>query len=257
MEQLNYFQSALKTEIIKMKNTLGIWTALIFPLFVVFMNFMIYFNRPKMLIGADVNPWIFMTRNAVTVYSVLFLPLFIAVITFYINFNEHKSNAWRQIYALPVPKGSVYLAKFFVSAAIISASMLFFYIINYLSMILLIPLQPDIPFAKYSFDSIIAATFIKITIASMGIAAIQFLISILSGNFIYPLGFGLLATFAGVFLVQWEKIIYYPYSFPFQASLDLAKNNYSIINQNTVLSIITAVVFVATGYMIHFRLRIK
>lgn len=257
MNQIKYFTAALRTEVIKMKNTLGIWTALIFPALVVFMNFMIYHNRPKMLLSAEMNPWVMVTRNSVLIYSILFLPLFIAIITFYVNFNEHKSNAWRQVYALPVPKGSVYASKLFISFIIICLSMLFFYCIHYLSMILLKSLHPAIPFDKYVYDSIIWITFIKITLASAGILAIQFVISILSGNFIYPLGFGLIATFAGAFLSQWEKIIYYPYSFPYQATMDMIKNNYSVFNQNIIFSIITLIVIGAAGYFIHSRLRIK
>lgn len=257
MEQLKYFFPALRTECIKMKNTLGIWTSLIFPSVVVFMNFMIFFNRPKMVQNPEINPWLFVSNNAVMMYSILFLPVFIAIITFYVNFNEHKSNAWRQIYALPVPKGSVYMAKFFVSVVIVCLSMLFFYFLNYFSMILLSALMPGIPFAKYAYDSLIVITFFKMTLASLGIIAIQFVISIMFSNFIYTLGFGLIATFAGIFLIQWEKIIFYPYTFPFQAAAGLMKHNYTIINQNTVFSIVTAVVFITAGYFIHFRARIK
>lgn len=248
---------ALRTEVIKMKNTLGIWTALIFPALVVFMNFMAYQNRPKMMFAGANNPWILISRNAVSIYSILFLPLFIAIITFYVNYNEHKSNAWRQIYALPIPKGSVYTAKLFISFIIICLSMLFFYLINYFSIAALKSLHPELPFDKYMFDSIIWITFIKITIASAGILAIQFVASILFSNFIIPLGFGLIATFAGAFLMQWKNIIYYPYAFPFQACMDLTKSNYAVFNQNLIFSIIVFLLFSTTGYFIHLRRRIK
>lgn len=257
MEQLKYFIPALRTECIKMKNTLGIWTSLIFPFLVVFMNFMIFFSRPKMVQSPEINPWIFVSNNAVMMYSILFLPIFIAIITFYVSFNEHKSNAWRQIYSLPLPKGSVYMAKFFVSVVIVCASMVFFYFLNYFAMVLLKSLIPAIPFAAYAYDSLIAITFFKITMASLGIIAIQFVISIMFGNFIYPLGFGLVATFAGIFLIRWENIIYYPYAFPFQAAAGLMKHNYSIINQDIIFSVITAVIFITAGYFIHFKARIK
>lgn len=257
MEQIKFFKAALRTEAIKMKNTLGIWTVIIFPAFIVFMNFMIFLNRPKMLLGPGVNPWVSMSRNAVMVYSILFLPLFIAIITFYVNFNEHKSNAWRQIYALPVSKSSVYFSKFIVSFILVCVSMLFFYLINYFSMMILKTAKPEIPFDQFGFDSIIYITFIKITLTAAGISAIQFAASILFQNFLYPLGFGLIATFAGAFLSSWEKIIYYPYSYPFQAVMEMMKNNYSIFNQNMAFSFIVACVFVVAGYVVHFRMRIK
>jgi len=257
MRNIKTYKEAIVIELIKMKNTLGIWTSIIFPALVVLMNFLIYFNRPKMLLGAEGNPWIFVSRNAVTIYSILFLPLFIAIITFYINYNEHRGNSWRQIYSLPISKGTVYFSKLFNSFIILCVSMLLFYILNYISMAALKSIYPQIPFDKYSYDPIIPITFLKITLASMGILAIQFLISILSGNFIYSLGFGLIATFAGAFLAQWEKIIYYPYSYPFQAAIDLTKNNYTILNQNLLFSLCVFVLFAASGFYIHLRARIK
>lgn len=257
MENIKCFHLAVCTEIKKMKNTIGVWTALIFPLVVVFMNFMIYHNRPKMLSKTDVNQWIVISQNAISIFSILFLPLFIAIITFYINFNEHKSNAWRQIYALPIPKGSVYAAKFSVSFILVGVSLLFFYVINYLSIILLKSLHPEIPFGNYYYSSIIWITFVKIFFASAGIVGIQFVISILWSNFIYPLGFGLTATFAAAFLMQWEKIIYYPYAFPFRASMGLAKGSYAIWDQNILFSFIAAIIVVTIGYYAHFKVRVK
>lgn len=257
MTQINHFAAAMRAEIIKMKNTLGIWTSILFPGFVVFMNFMIYFSRPKLLAGGNVNPWLSISQNGVTIYSILFLPLFIAVITFYVNFNEHKSNAWRQIYTLPIPKGSIYSAKLMVSFLIICVSMLFFYLLNYFSLIVLQAIHPQIPFAKHAYDSIIWITFAKITAASMGILAVQFLISIMSGNFIYPLGFGLLATFAGAFLINWESIIYYPYVYPFMAVQDMIKRNYAFFTGYIFMALGVFALFAAAGYFIHSRSRIK
>jgi lantibiotic transport system permease protein len=257
MNSIKTYKEALVVELIKMKNTLGIWTSIIFPALVVLMNFLIYFNRPKMLLGGEGNPWVFVSRNAVTIYSILFLPLFIAIITFYINYNEHRGNSWRQIYSLPLSKGTVYFSKLFNSFIILCISMLLFYVLNYISMIALKSIHPQIPFNKYNYDPIIPITFLKITLASMGVLAIQFLISIQSGNFIYPLGFGLLATFTGALLAQWEKIIYYPYSYPFQAAIDLTKNNYAIFNQNIFFSLGVFVLFSGAGYYIHLKARIR
>jgi len=257
MNKIKYVLPALKTEIIKMKNTLGVWTTLIFPFLVVFMNFMIFYNRPKLLSEGGANPWLSVTQNAVSIYSILFLPLYIAIITFYINFNEHKSNSWRQLYTLPVTKVNIYFSKLFVSFILICVSMLFFYFANQTTLLLLKAFRPEIPFYQDSYDSLIRITFIKIVISSIGILSIQFLISIWSGNFIYPLGFGLTATFTGIFLVRWERMVYYPYSYPFIAATDLMKKNYSFFNRNLLLSIIAFAVFAAAGYYFHNKGKVK
>ena len=256
-DNFKYFLRAFKSELIKMKNTIGLWSALIFPVFVVFMNFMIYFNRPESIEKIKTNPWIHCSANAVTLWSFLFLPLYIAVITFYINYNEHKSAGWKHLYALPVPKQSIYVSKFVVSILLTVASMFFLFVLNYLSIRLLAVIRPAIPFGKFAFDQLITITFVKITLACFGVISIQFIISLIFPNFIYPLGFGILATFTSIFLLSWEKIIYYPYVYSFFAAQDLKKGNPVLFTNPVILGLVTSVFVMVVGYYVYSKIRIR
>ncbi len=254
---LIYFNRAFRGEVIKIKNTLGLWSALIFPLLIVFMNFMIYFSRPQIMAKVKTNLWVSYTNNSLMMWSILFLPLFIGIITFYINFNEHKNNVWRHIYSLPIPKLSIYAAKFLMSLLIVALTTIFFYAINYLSVKVLASLRPEIPFANHQITSILPISFLKVMLASFGIISIQFVISIIFQNFILPLGFSVVATFAGAFLLSWEKIVYYPYAYPFFAAQDLMRGNWWIFTNAVLFSFVTGAVVIVAGYLIHFKMRVK
>ena len=252
-----YYLKAFSSETIKIKNTIGLWSVFVFPLFVVFMNFMIYFSRPQMLEKANTNPWINYSANNVTLWSLLFLPLYIAIITFYINYNDHKSSGWKHLFALPVPKQSIYISKIAMSMILSIVTMFFLFVLNYFSAKLLALLRPDIPFNKYSFDSVIVITYVKITLACMGVVSIQFFVSLIFQNFLFPLGFGVLATFAAVFLVNWEKIIYYPYAYSFIAAQDLRKGSPVLFTNPVILGLVVCLVVAVAGYYIHSSLRVR
>jgi lantibiotic transport system permease protein len=254
---LVYLLDAFKGESIKVKNTIGFWSALIFPAMITFLNFMIYLNRPKLLIESTGNTWILFTRNSLTMWGMLFLPLFIGIITFYINYVDHKANGWKHLYALPIPKWSIYTSKLIISILVVALSTVFFFIINYSTMKFLQLINPAIPFYKHMFPSIIMMIFLKTMLASMGIIAIQFVISILFQNFLYPLGFSVIATFSALFLFGWEKIVYYPYAYQAFAARDLVTGNSALFINPVIFSIVCFLIVSFTGYFIHSRLRVK
>jgi hypothetical protein len=137
------------------------------------------------------------------------------------------------------------------------ATMIFFYLINYLSMKTLAVLRLEIPFYKHIITSILPLTFLKVTLASIGIVSVQFVISILFQNFVIPLGFSVLATLTSAFLLSWENIIYYPYAYPFFAAQGLLKNNSFVFINPVLFSLVCAVAIVTIGYFIHTRMRVK
>ncbi len=85
MENIKYFGRAFAAECVKIKNTLGLWSAFLFPLLIVFMNFMIFMSRPQMMAKAQGNLWYNYTNNSLMMWTIIFMPLFIGIITFYIT----------------------------------------------------------------------------------------------------------------------------------------------------------------------------
>lgn len=149
-----------------------------------------------------------------------------------------------------------YYVGVFLRVLLVIFSIFLLYLFNYYSMIALKNIQSNIHFDSLPLDNIIPLTFIKITFASFGIIAIQFIISILFQNFIYSLEFGVLATFSTAFLINWGKIVYFHYSFTFFAAQDLRLGS-SIFFTNQVLSgFIVGLIVGIIGYYIHSNKRV-
>lgn len=73
-------KNSVFTEITKQKKTLALWGAILAPLFVVTVNFLIFFSHPELLEKAETNPWLKIAGNASNIYSILMLPLLITLL---------------------------------------------------------------------------------------------------------------------------------------------------------------------------------
>ncbi len=144
-----------------------------------------------------------------------------------------------------------------MSLAVVAVSMLFFYIANYITVKILAAVHPEFPFNDSPITFVLPLTFLKIFLASAGIIALQFVISIIFQNFLIPLGFSLLATFTAMFLLRWENIVYYPYAYPFFAAQDLMKGSSQFFVNPVLFSFIFALPVFTAGYYLHKRMRVK
>jgi hypothetical protein len=115
---------AIRSETIKVKRTLALWSALIIPAAILLLYFVLY-SRPS---GADLlrgrNAWLWMTQNALILWSMIMLPLFVAMETALLASIEHRSDAWKHLFVLPTPRWSIYIAKLVMSTALVGLAML-------------------------------------------------------------------------------------------------------------------------------------
>ncbi len=207
-----YLRRALMAEFIKIRKTLGMWGAVIAPVFIVAINFMIFYNRPQLFEEPDSNPWMVFTTFSMNSWSILLLPLFITLLTFYVNYTEHRAGGWKYIYSLPLPKLSVYSAKYIISLLILFAAMILYYILNIAAIKTLSVIYPNVPFEAFDGSVDLLKIFAVVFIGSFSILSIQFFVSLLVHNFVFPLGFGVFATIAHAMLLQWEHAHYLPYA---------------------------------------------
>ncbi|MCF8413855.1 MAG: ABC transporter permease, partial [Melioribacteraceae bacterium] len=248
MNHINYFFRAIWTEGIKLKNTIGFLSVFIFPIIIQMFLFLLFYNKPEMLINENMNPWAIYTRILLNMWTILFLPMFIAIATFYINFHEHKSNGWKHLYSLPVPKISIYTAKFVTSILLVVLTIAVLYIVNIISIKTLGALHPESKANEYSEYGMIFFLFSKMIFSTIGLIAIQFLLSLLFMNFFIPLGVGILATILTALALGWDKIIYFPYAFPPIVVQNWAKGNWDFFTQNIIFSLLTGLIVFVAGY---------
>ena len=240
-------KNSVFTEITKQKKTLALWGAILAPLFVVTINFLIFFSHPELLEKAETNPWLKIAGNASNIYSILMLPLLITLVAFIVNNVEHKANGWKHLFALPVSRPNIYLGKIIVAAGLVFLSLALFDVFLILSGKLLASLHPEIHFENFAMNNEIIITSIKIFLASLFILMIQFIISINSKNFLVSIGIGVAGTIGTSMVLSWEHSNWIPYALPMWASQDLYKMDFSFFKEVILYSIAGSSIIFAFG----------
>jgi hypothetical protein len=240
-------KNAILTETTKQKRTLALWGSIFAPLFVVTVNFLIFFSRPKLLQAANVDPWMKIASNSVNIYSILMLPLLVTLVAFIVNNVEHKANGWKHLFALPVNRMDFYIAKIIVAAGLVLFSLFVFDMFLILSIKLLAVANPKINFEKTSPINLLFITSLKIFLASLLILMIQFIISINSKNFLVSIGIGVAGTIGTSMLLSWEHSNWIPYALPMWASQGFYKMDYSFLKEVIVYSLVGSIVVFTAG----------
>lgn len=120
---------ALDAERPKVKRTLALWLAPVAPLVIIALQMAIVLERPAYYAAQETSsPWMGYGQQIIFLWVVLMLPLFITLETALLANLEHGNGTWKHLFALPVPRGAVYVAKQVSAMAIIGLSMAALYI---------------------------------------------------------------------------------------------------------------------------------
>lgn len=260
MTALAFYISSAKNELIKLKRTFAFWltiiSALLFP-FLFFIAYLLKHNTLTPEIG--INPWDkFMTMQIEN--SIPFLiPMFIVLITSLIMQIEHKSHGIKHIFALPIPKWSVYFGKLSIVLLAIISTYVYYYFIILLTGVLLGLIHPDLAFLNFHPEHLKYLEMLGISfVASLGIIGIQFWLSFRFKNFIIPLGIGMFLAIIGIIISQAPQSIYFPYSFSvlsvsFDENIPLVLG----ISSVTLFSVICFLITSVLGFIDIKKLNIK
>ena len=247
--QLVILKNSILTEITKQKKTLALWGTIIAPLFVVVVNFLIYFSKPNLLQAPDMNPWLKVAGNATNIFTILMFPLLITLIAFIVNNVEHKSSGWKHLFALPVRREYFYISKIIVATGMVFLSLVIFVVFLLLSIRLLASSHPQINFEKTALVNLLIITNVKVFLASLFILMIQFVLSINFKNFLVPIGFGIAATIGTTMLLSWEHSNWIPYALPMWASQGLQKGDYMFLKEVIIYSIAGSILIFTAGIL--------
>ncbi|MBX3254479.1 MAG: ABC transporter permease [Chitinophagaceae bacterium] len=213
----------ISTEFLKSKKTFAWWLVILgagfMPAFVSF----VFLSKWKHLVPQQGhNPWEDFTEMSSKGLGFLYMPFFVVLLTCLFLNIEHKNNTWKHVFTLPVSKNYVYFSKL--------TALLLFIIMFY---ILYIPIwigcgfmvgliKPELQLTTYVPDYLLLLSIcFHSFIASLGIVAIHFWLSLRFKNMIIPIGIAVLCGIIWVALYQGrsEQINYFPYSY-----------NYSTVN---------------------------
>lgn len=230
---LTSFSRCLVSEIRKSHKTFALWLTLLYPLFVVLLVALSHYGGKF----EDNNPWTRYIYNIGEVGSFFFPFFLIAIIGFYGNI-EHKSNTWKHILSLPVPKWSVFCGKLGMIFLLLAISVIFFILFSYGFALLLNQVSSRMTFEQGGIDfNLLAKLLARSYLSGLFIISLQYWMSLRMRNIIIPFIIGLAFIILPIAITiimgmtglisdpaKVENIFSYdPYSYPFTHAFKLAK----------------------------------
>jgi hypothetical protein len=113
----------LSAESLKLRRTLAWPLAILAPLAVVLLNFVIYTQGRDRTTAGD-NPLIGFAQLNLTMWTILVLPLYAAVSAALVAAVDHQGDSWKHLLALPVSRRSIFIVKWIAAVVLLTASSL-------------------------------------------------------------------------------------------------------------------------------------
>ena len=207
----------LNAELLKLKRTLAFRVIFIAPLLVALLQFFVLW---KGKFPPEFKLWVTLPRTTLTIWAIFMMPLLITLEAALINGIEHSDKHWKHIFALPVRRHTVYLAKFVIAQALIAGSTLILCLLTVLVGLAAIPVRPEFANPGPVPYGWIAKYALMIWLASWLIIAIQTWVSIRWSTFTVALGAGIGGTFFALFAASARVGKYYPWLLPLNVLTD-------------------------------------
>ncbi len=204
------FLKASAAEILKLKRTLALWLALLMPMVVVCLQFMMVLRVPPQRLKNGIWPLI---QSGVTPWAILMLPLVAALLTALLNHIEHRENTWKQVFALPIPRWSVYASKFAAAQLLIALASLTLCSGLIAAGFAAHALRPAPPFGPAPWWPLLKRVALVFT-ASGALIAIHLWVSARAKSFTAPLGLGVVAVLVSIVALNDSSMKFWPWMFP-------------------------------------------
>jgi hypothetical protein len=208
---------ALWAETLKLKRTLALSLAFIAPV-------LIYWDRGSTQGPVGRDTWISLAQNNLLFWNLLMVPLFTTLQTALLAGLEHAHKNWKHIFALPVSRGAIYVAKQVVATGLIGLSSLVLWAGIIVSGLVLRRVQPGIGLEHaIPLWRILQYTLLAY-FTSWLIIALHTWIGMRWPSFVVAMGVGIGATVVAVIVVQSDYPLYYPWTLPATLTLQAIKD---------------------------------
>lgn len=197
------------------------------------------------------HEWLLTLSYMVFVHGLLFLPLLTGVFSAFVCRYEHTGGGWKQLLAMPVSRGKVYLAKFLIVAGLLLTTQLLF-AAGFIFAGIAKGYEPSIPW------EMIGTSILGGLVACLPLAALQLFVSAAWSSFAAPLAINVIFTLPNILVVNSEDFgPYYPWAQPFLAMMPAAENKFGALNVSleTLLFVIAGsfLLFFASGFTYFLR----
>jgi hypothetical protein len=210
-----YLRRAVSAETLKLKRTLAVWMILIAPSVVVGLNFVMLLDRSGNFLSQADSPWQALTQNVLLFWALMMLPLFVTLETALLGSVDHASQQWKHLYALSIPRWTIYAAKAIIALILIGASTLVLWGETIGAGLLLGAAKPQLaigwPIPAWTILQPMLLTFL---IAGCMIA-VHLFVALRWQSFTFAIGFGIATAVINFMVIQsdkWSK--FFPWSWP-------------------------------------------
>jgi len=204
-----------KTELWKCRRTAAFWITIIGAAFIPLFFTIAYISFPKEFVGdLGSDPWSSHIRHAWQSAAALFFPFYTIIVTSLVVQIEYRNNTWKQVYASPRSYADIFFSKFCIIHLLILSCFILFNVF-----VVLGPVIANTFVSRYTFfDSPVPWDKLggfgaRQYIAILGMTSIQYWMSLRVRNYIAPLGIGLALVIVGLLIMEWSKVVYYPYAY--------------------------------------------
>lgn len=203
---------ALSAETLKLKRTLALWLALIAPLLIIGLQCLVML-RPEFTIEAGIDPWEGFSQGTTTLWGILMLPLFVTLQTALLANLEHGEKTWKQLYAMPIPRWTIYASKLIVNLGIIGLSTLVLWLGQIGAGVTLGFIKPSLHFAEWPIPWLFVLNLVSLMyLAVWLIIAIHTWVSLRWHSFALASSVGVAATVSSIVIIGSKWSAYYPWT---------------------------------------------
>lgn len=206
---------AIRAEMYKLKRTLAFWLIFLAPALILLLQLAMYFDHAEYYLNLDgLNPWRNFNQTMLVYWAFMMLPLFVTLESALVANLEHSRHNWKMLYVQPIPRWTIYAAKWLVNAMLIALSMLVLFGMMLLGGNLVNLVYPEYPF-EMGFPWLWTLKLLgTIYAASLLIISVHVWVSLRWSSFVVACGVGITATVAAVFAFGSDYAIYYPWTIP-------------------------------------------
>jgi lantibiotic transport system permease protein len=207
------FVRVLLAEQLKMKRTLALRLAPLIPLVIVVLQMCVLLQRQDVMRGIrDAQAWADYAGQTVLLWLLLMYVLFITLETTLLGNLEHGSQQWKHLFALPVARTSIYMAKQVSAMVIIAISLAALYVYILLSGLAFRWIAPGLGFEATPPWLTLAKDLALIYVASWLLISIHTWVGLRWPGFVLPVAAGIVAVVVSVIVVQSDYGGWFPWT---------------------------------------------
>ncbi len=213
----------VRTEALKLQRTVALWLAVAAPVLAIILQLIILFDRISFPIGDAGTVWRNLLQNGWGFWLGFFVPMLVSFEAASLANLEHREKQWKQLFAFPVPRWSIYAIKMLFCGLLVGASFLIV-VPGFVGDVLIFSWARGFPLASAIPWSEIVNTAGKAYVASWLVIVIQSWLSVRFAGIASPVCIGFAALVIGVVLIPFQKgsfSSWYPWTLPlrtFQAN---------------------------------------